>query len=191
MAGAAGRDVTPAPVAGPVQFDAWIALGANLGDGPSALQQAARALASVPGIQALAGSSLYRTAPVEASGPDFTNAVMRVATTLGPLELLHVLQAQEARQGRERLFHNAPRTLDLDLIWHGDLVLHTPELTLPHPRYRQRAFVLEPLAEVLKALLADRNTAPESWPDLPDMAVRRALAQTQGLEKLPQTLFSA
>jgi 2-amino-4-hydroxy-6-hydroxymethyldihydropteridine diphosphokinase len=93
-------------------------------------------------------SSLYRTAPHEASGPDFINAVALLETQLSPLDLLHALQQIEQAHGRQRPYKNAPRTLDLDLIFHGDAQLATTELTLPHPRWTERAFVLVPLAQV-------------------------------------------
>ena len=96
----------------------------------------------------MASSSLYRSAPVEASGPDFINAVAELHTTLPALALLHLLQAIEQDFGRMRSVRNAPRTLDLDLLCYGDAVLHSDELTLPHPRAHLRAFVLLPLAEI-------------------------------------------
>ena len=99
-------------------------------------------------------SSLYRSAPVDASGPDFFNAVLALHTHLAPLALLDALQAIEQRFGRERPYPNAPRTLDLDLLLIGDLVLHTPRLTLPHPRLHLRAFVLQPLLELAPDLCA-------------------------------------
>lgn len=171
---------------------AWVALGANLGDASRVLGQAAHAVAALPWTQCLAGSSLYRTRPVDSSGPDYTNAVIAVQTALGPLELLHALQAIELAHGRERPYRNAPRTLDLDVIWHGGLVRDSIELTLPHPRYLQRAFVIEPLAEVVEVLagrfaasgktLAGAGFAP--WaPEWPDFTVRQALAEAQGIEK--------
>jgi len=85
---------------------------------------------------------------VDAGGPDFINAVVALDTGLAPLELLAELQALELAAGRERPYRNAPRTLDLDLLIHGDAALDTPVLTLPHPRMSQRAFVLVPLAEI-------------------------------------------
>jgi 2-amino-4-hydroxy-6-hydroxymethyldihydropteridine diphosphokinase len=93
-------------------------------------------------------SSLYRSAPYEAQGPDFINAVALLSTHLAPLALLHALQDLEQQSGRERPYKNAPRTLDLDLIFYGDVVLASAELTLPHPRWHERAFVLHPLAEI-------------------------------------------
>jgi 2-amino-4-hydroxy-6-hydroxymethyldihydropteridine diphosphokinase len=127
---------------------ACVALGANLGDAVTTVQQALRDVAGLPDTQRVKASSLYRSAPYEAQGPDFINAVVLVQTQLSPLALLHALQALELQCGRERPFKNAPRTLDLDLIFYGDVTLSTPELTLPHPRWHERAFVLLPLAEV-------------------------------------------
>ena len=127
---------------------ACVALGANLGDAVATVQQALRDVAGSPHTQLFKASSLYRSAPYEAQGPDFINAVALVHTQLSPLALLHALQALEQQSGRERPYKNAPRTLDLDIIFYGDLALSTPELTLPHPRWHERAFVLLPLAEV-------------------------------------------
>lgn len=127
---------------------ACVALGANLGDAVATVQQALRDVAGLPETQLFKASSLYRSAPYEAQGPDFINAVALIQTQLSPLALLHVLQALELQSGRERPFKNAPRTLDLDIIFYDDVVLTTPELTLPHPRWHERAFVLQPLAEV-------------------------------------------
>lgn len=132
---------------------AYVGLGANLGDARTALQAALQALAGLPYTQLLRRSSLYRSAPIESSGPDYLNAVAELQTGLAPLALLHGLQAIEQDHGRERPYRNAPRTLDLDLLVHDDLRLDTPELTLPHPRAHQRAFVLLPLAELAPALL--------------------------------------
>jgi 2-amino-4-hydroxy-6-hydroxymethyldihydropteridine diphosphokinase len=127
---------------------ACVALGANLGGAVATVQQALRDLADLPDTQLVKASSLYRSAPYEAQGPDFINAIAIVQTQLSPLVLLHALQALELQSGRERPYKNAPRTLDLDIIFYADLVLATPELTLPHPRWHERAFVLSPLAEV-------------------------------------------
>ena len=127
---------------------ACVALGANLGDAVGTVQQALRDVAGLPETQLVKASSLYRSAPYEAQGPDFINAVALVNTQFSPLALLHALQALELQRGRERPYVNAPRTLDLDVIFYGDVVLETPELTLPHPRWHERAFVLLPLAEV-------------------------------------------
>lgn len=127
---------------------AFVGVGANLGDAVSTVRAALQALDALPDTLRVASSSLYRSAPVEAAGPDFINAVAELQTTLPPLELLHRLQAIEHAFGRVRSVRNAPRTLDLDLLSCGDLVLHSDELTLPHPRAHLRAFVLLPLAEI-------------------------------------------
>jgi 2-amino-4-hydroxy-6-hydroxymethyldihydropteridine diphosphokinase len=127
---------------------AYIGLGANLGDAIGTLRQALQDLAAWPGVRALRASSLYRSAPVDAGGPDYVNAVATVQTTLSPQALLAALQSIETRHGRERSVRNAPRRLDLDLLLFDDMTLDTPALQLPHPRLHLRAFVLQPLAEL-------------------------------------------
>jgi 2-amino-4-hydroxy-6-hydroxymethyldihydropteridine diphosphokinase len=127
---------------------AYVAIGANLGDARQAVLDAMGALDGLPGTRVTARSSLYRTAPVESSGPDYINAVVAVQTELEPLALLAELQRIEQAAGRERPYRNAPRTLDLDLLRHGDRRMDTPVLALPHPRMHERAFVLVPLAEI-------------------------------------------
>ncbi len=132
---------------------AWIGLGANLGDAQDAVRSALAELAALPGTRLVAQSSLYRSAPVDATGPDFINAVAGLDTALSSAELLAALHTIEQRHGRVRGLRNAPRTLDLDLLLHGDAVVDTPALTLPHPRAHERAFVLQPLAEVAPELV--------------------------------------
>ena len=127
---------------------AWVGLGANLGDARATLQQAAREMAALPGTQVAAISSLWKSAPIDAQGPDFFNAVVALDTTLGPLALLQALQAIEHHHGRSRPYVNAPRTLDLDLLLYGAQSVKLPGLQVPHPRMHQRAFVLLPLQEV-------------------------------------------
>lgn len=128
---------------------AYIGLGANLGADLSAtLTQAALRMAALPDTAVAALSSVWRSAPVDAGGPDFLNAVVALDTRLQPLALLDQLQAIEQAHGRERPYRNAPRTLDLDVLLYDDLVLDTPRLTLPHPRLGERAFVLRPLLEI-------------------------------------------
>lgn len=131
---------------------AFIGLGANLGDTHASLRQATQELAGTPGIMLLRVSPLYRSAPVESSGPDYLNAVAEVATTLGARALLGVLQGIEQTHGRERPYRNAPRTLDLDLLLYGDQHIDEPDLQVPHPRMHERAFVLRPLADLTPAL---------------------------------------
>ena len=132
---------------------AHVALGANLGDARATVSDAIAALDRLPQTRLLRASALYRSAPWEASGPDFINAVAAVETGLDAHELLRALQALELQAGRERPYRNAPRTLDLDLLLYGDAVIDSPELSVPHPRLRERAFVLLPLAEISPALV--------------------------------------
>lgn len=126
----------------------FVGLGGNLGDAKRTVLDALASLAELPHSRRVAVSSLYRSAPVDAGGPDFVNAVAELTTDLSPLQLLRALQAIEQAAGRERPFRNAPRTLDLDLLLFGQRVLDTPALTLPHPRLHLRAFVLQPLLEL-------------------------------------------
>ena len=138
--------------------EAYVGLGSNLGDRRAQLAAAFAALAALPGTTLVARSSLYESAPLgaggdastagAASGGDYLNAVARLRTTLAPRELLHALQAIEAAAGRERPYPNAPRGLDLDLLLYADRVFQGDELTLPHPRLHERAFVVVPLLEV-------------------------------------------
>jgi 2-amino-4-hydroxy-6-hydroxymethyldihydropteridine diphosphokinase len=132
---------------------AYVGIGANLGDAEATVQAALAALAALPGCRLRQASALYRSAPVEASGPDFINAVAALDTTCTPLELLAALQGIERAHGRQRPFPNAPRTLDLDLLLHGQTELQTLLLTLPHPRLHRRAFVLQPLLQVAPDLV--------------------------------------
>ena len=127
---------------------AFVAIGANLGDARGTVERAIADLASLPNTCVTARSSLYRTAPVDATGPDFINAVVQLETALDPHALLAELHRLEAVAGRERPYRNAPRTLDLDLLRHGDAVMESETLALPHPRMNERAFVLLPLAEI-------------------------------------------
>jgi 2-amino-4-hydroxy-6-hydroxymethyldihydropteridine diphosphokinase len=129
----------------------FVGLGANLGDPQAALHAALAALRQLPDTTTAAVSPFFRSAPIDATGPDFVNAVAELHTQLAPLPLLQALQAIEQQQGRQRPYHHAPRTLDLDLLLYGQQQLHlpatatTPALQLPHPRMHQRAFVLLPL----------------------------------------------
>ena len=127
---------------------AFVALGGNLGDALANVRHALDALATLPDTCLSACSRLYRTAPHEASGPDFINAVARLETRLSAPQLLDALQALENEAGRQRPYANAPRTLDLDILLYGDARIDSPRLTVPHPRMQGRAFVLCPLADI-------------------------------------------
>ena len=141
-----------------------MALGSNLGNPVQTIEDAIDAMAALRGSLLMAISSLYRTAPVGLKHqPDFINAVVALDTRLGPRELLEELFALEARFGRERSVKNAPRTLDLDLLLHGDAIINHPALTLPHPRMHERAFVLAPLAEIAPSLVIPGRGPVAAW----------------------------
>ena len=140
-------EASAAPAAS-APVSAWIGLGANLGDRLATLRTALSAVGALPGTRVQGVSSLYGSAPVDAGGPDYLNAVAQVQTTLAPHALLAQLQAIEQAAGRERPYRNAPRTLDLDLLLYGDGRIDSPALTLPHPRAHERSFVMLPLAEI-------------------------------------------
>jgi 2-amino-4-hydroxy-6-hydroxymethyldihydropteridine diphosphokinase len=152
---------------------AYIGLGANQGDSAGTLRAALRELAMAAGITDCVASPFYRSAPVQASGPDFINAVARLHTTLQAPALLDVLQEIEQRHGRQRAYRNAPRTLDLDLLLYDDLRLDSPRLTLPHPRMRKRAFVLLPLQDLAPGLTLDGESLQALLGRCGDQAVAR------------------
>lgn len=127
---------------------AFVALGANLGDARATLLWAVDQMAALPFTAVVARSRLYRSAPLQAQGPDYLNAVARLDTALSAPELLRALLRIEQQAGRTRPYWHAPRTLDLDLLLYGSGQIHSDELTLPHPRMMERAFVLRPLHEI-------------------------------------------
>ena len=158
----------------------FIALGANLGDPVATVKAAILALRELPQTQFIAASSLYRTAPVGLRHqPDFINAVVEVVAVVPAPTLLESLFAIEARFGRQRSVKNAPRTLDLDLLLYGDELSSDPQLTLPHPRLHERAFVLVPLAEIAPQLSIPGHGS------VGDLLLRCADQQIEKL--LPQT----
>jgi 2-amino-4-hydroxy-6-hydroxymethyldihydropteridine diphosphokinase len=142
---------------------AYVALGANLGDACATVSWAMDQLATLADTTVLRCSSLYRTDPVEATGPDFINAVVAINTRLTAVELLGQLQRLEHSAGRQRSYKNAPRTLDLDLLLYGDSCINSPVLVVPHPRMFERAFVLVPLAEIApERVTADQLSAVQA-----------------------------
>jgi 2-amino-4-hydroxy-6-hydroxymethyldihydropteridine diphosphokinase len=134
---------------------AYVALGANLGDRLASLRAAARRLGLSPATRVTRASAVYETAPIGPirDQPAFLNAVVEVTTTLGPRALLDRLLAIEAALGRTRTVPQGPRTLDLDLLVHGDAIVAEPGLVVPHPRLATRAFVLVPFAEFAPELV--------------------------------------
>lgn len=133
----------------------FIALGANLGDAHAQVLAAASEVAALglPGSSSL--SALYVSPPWQADGPDYVNAVIGIDTSLTPPHLLEALQAIEAVNGRVRSYTNAPRTLDLDVLLYGNGSVQSPQLTVPHPRMWERAFVVLPLHDVAPHLVSE------------------------------------
>ena len=154
----------------------FVGLGANLGDARLSVTQALAALAALPQSRLVAQSSLYRSAPHEAGGPDYVNAVAELRTTLEPEPLLRALQAVEQQHGRQRSYRHAPRTLDLDLLLYGQRQLALPGLIVPHPRLHERAFVLQPLLEIAPALV---------HPALGQLSSLLAGTSLQAVQRLP------
>lgn len=128
---------------------AYVGIGSNLEEPQRQVYEAFAELDRMPHTRVVRKSSLYRSAPAgHAEQPDFINAVAQLETGLPAERLLAELQEIEARHGRKRSFANAPRTLDLDVLLFGDLILDRPDLRIPHPRMHERAFVLKPLLEI-------------------------------------------
>jgi 2-amino-4-hydroxy-6-hydroxymethyldihydropteridine diphosphokinase len=138
---------------------AYIGLGANQGDLVATLNAAVQSLGSLEQSQFVAASPFYLSAPIEADGPDYLNAVVRIDTDLEPYGLLLHLLEIEMVFGRKRggggveARRNAPRSIDLDLLMVGDLIIRSAPLVLPHHRMHERAFVLRPLLDLAPDLM--------------------------------------
>ena len=131
----------------------YAGLGANLGHAHQSIDSAILALGKLPETLLVGRSSFYKSAPFQADGPDYINAVVHLQTRLNASELLCAFQNVENLAGRERPYRNAPRTLDIDLLLYGDGNIQSPALQVPHPRMRERAFVLVPLSELAPGLV--------------------------------------
>ena len=152
----------------------YVGLGANLGDTRMTLACAYAELQQLPGTSAHRCSGLFRSAPVDATGPDYLNAVACFSTSMSPHALLGELQRIESLHGRKRSWRNAPRTLDLDLLLHGQTTLNSPGLTVPHPRLHERAFVLLPLTELdPKLFIPGRGPVSDLLPAVSSQRVER------------------
>lgn len=154
---------------------AFVGLGSNLGDPCAQVRSAFEELAKLPHSSLIARSSLWRSAPLGYTmQADFVNAAAQIETGLSPRALLAELQRIESAHARSRSFPNAPRTLDLDLLLHGEEMLATPDLSLPHPRMHERAFVLKPLLEIAPDLaIPGRGTAADCLTNLKTQACER------------------
>jgi 2-amino-4-hydroxy-6-hydroxymethyldihydropteridine diphosphokinase len=172
--------------------EAYIALGGNIGDVVDSIKQALSLLSQPPIIQVIAISSIYRTEPVGGpeGQPDYDNAVARIGTSLSPAELLAHCLDIERQLGRERRERWGPRTIDLDLILFADCVVDEPGLTLPHPRLRERLFVLVPLNEIAPINLQLPGDEPISTVlDLALASSKTSIAEFQKKIILPKANF--
>lgn len=143
---------------------AYVALGSNLGDRLANLEEACRRMDATHGLEVLRASRVYETAAVGPPQPDYLNAVVEVRACKTPRGHLRSLQAIERALGRDRAAETrwGPRTIDLDLLWQAGLRISLPGLELPHPRIRERSFVLAPLAELAPGLLIEGKTV-RAW----------------------------
>ena len=131
---------------------AYLGLGSNMGDREQNLAQALGLLSQKMLVEQL--SSIYETEPVGCKEqPHFLNAVCRISTDLSPDELLNLAKEIESRMGRLPSFPNAPRPIDIDILFYGEEMIQSQNLTIPHPRLAERAFVLVPLAEIAHDLV--------------------------------------
>src|SRR4030088_3703395 len=130
------------------EVSAYVGIGSNLGDARDNVQRAILQLDKLRKTRLSTQSSLFRTAPIDADGDDYINAVARIDTQLPAHELLQELQAIEQAFGRERPYLNAPRKLDLDILLYGHEKISSDSLVVPHPRLTQRAFALIPLLQI-------------------------------------------
>ena len=146
----------------------YAGLGANLGQARLSLDDAILALGKLPETLLVGCSSFYQSAPFQADGPDYINVVVHLQTRLNAIDLLRAFQRLEDLAGRERPFRNAPRTLDIDLLLFGDGEIQSPALQVPHPRMRERAFVLLPLKELAPGLVKT-----DELPNLQSQVVKR------------------
>jgi 2-amino-4-hydroxy-6-hydroxymethyldihydropteridine diphosphokinase len=146
----------------------YVGLGSNLGQSLEEVSHAISQLNGLPETQVVSCSSFYQSAPHEAIGPDYINAVVLIQTRLNAQSLLRQFQAIEDDAGRERPYRNAPRTLDVDMLLYGEAMIQSEHLTVPHPRMQTRAFVMLPLNE-----LAPEKVPAELLVQLGDQAIRK------------------
>ncbi|AGF48545.1 2-amino-4-hydroxy-6-hydroxymethyldihydropteridine pyrophosphokinase [Candidatus Kinetoplastibacterium oncopeltii TCC290E] len=127
--------------------ESYIGLGSNQGDSISIINNAISDLFCIFGSHSIK-SKMYISSPIKAEGPDFINAVVKIFTNKVPLDLLETLQILEKKYGRQRMYKNSPRTLDLDILLYSQKSIRSKELTIPHPRMQERAFVLKPIIDI-------------------------------------------
>ncbi|AGF49985.1 2-amino-4-hydroxy-6-hydroxymethyldihydropteridine pyrophosphokinase [Candidatus Kinetoplastibacterium blastocrithidii TCC012E] len=130
-----------------VTVESYIGLGSNQGNSISIIKRSISDLFLIFGSHSI-NSKIYMSAPIQADGPNFINAVVKIFTEKSPLNLLKILQNLEKKYGRQRMYKNSPRTLDLDILLYGNKLIHSKVLAIPHPRMIERAFVLKPITDI-------------------------------------------
>jgi len=161
---------------------AYLSMGSNLGDRLELLRSGVKGLAATPGVRVVKLSSIYETTPVGVTGqPDYLNLVAAIETELTPYELLRTCLAIEKENGRERSVRWGPRTLDLDILLYDDVHMETDDLVIPHPRMKERAFVLVPLLEIEPEIVVLGQPASDWLDQIPDKGQKvRYFASTRG-----------
>ena len=145
--------IEPSPI-----FEVYLGLGSNLGDRKGNIEKAIELLGKTPNIKTCSISKFYETAPVGLKDqPDFVNAAAKIDTTLKPLKLLAVCQSIERRLKRVRTIRWGPRTIDIDILLYGDLIIKSDKLTIPHPEMHKREFVLKPLNDIAPGVIHPLN----------------------------------
>ena len=168
----------------------YLSLGSNLGDRVTTLASAIEKIAALPGTSVVTGSSIYETEPAYYDDqPAFANMVIEIETDLGPGDLYAHLAMIESDLGRVREFPNAPRTLDIDILLYGDEVSHKlhGSLEIPHPRMRERAFVMVPLLEIAPDIT---DPLGETY-DLSDARIGACTGIVAGRESVPVNCYTA
>jgi 2-amino-4-hydroxy-6-hydroxymethyldihydropteridine diphosphokinase len=159
---------------------AWIGLGSNLENPVQQIVSAIDRLGAEQDIELINTSSLYKTAPIDADGDHYINAVVQIRTRLDPHALLLRLQKIENDAGRHRPYVNAPRSLDLDLLLYEQQTINLPDLQIPHPRMHERAFVLIPLAQISPLIQLPKRGKLSDW-----LIKNQTALNTQSVQKLP------
>ena len=165
---------------------AYIGIGANLGNAQNQVEQAFDALDALPDTRVLERSALFHTAPIDADGDDYVNAVAAIETALTPETLLQALLAIEQQQGRLRTYRNAPRPLDLDILLYGERRIATTSLTIPHPRLTERAFALIPLLQIAPLIMIPGHGPAQAFAAaVADQSIRQIAADSPTPSRVP------
>jgi 2-amino-4-hydroxy-6-hydroxymethyldihydropteridine diphosphokinase len=168
-----------------MEKEVYVGLGGNIGDSCFMIQSALKEMTDSPHVAGLTCSSFYRTEPISDLPQNaYTNAVCRFYTRLSAHQTLDFLQSIEKKLGKREKPKNAPRLIDLDLLFFGNERHDTTELVVPHPAWRMRLFVLVPLAELTEKLMVPISPCSHECVDLPDLIARFPLEEREGVERM-------